>query len=166
MNPDCLNIVQCANVRPLGNAQSHITPDDRTLPRTIAAHCEQSPCTLENYNGQPASLKALAGAVLGASSQRANVRTPRSAQPHNAGEQRTLPRTLSAQSVEKDRTLPPHSDAVPHIADESELIDLVRLCGEHYGFTETEHAEALAAAAADHDSALLCYRSIASELND
>ena len=28
----------CANVRTLGNAQSHITPEDRALPRTIAAH--------------------------------------------------------------------------------------------------------------------------------
>jgi hypothetical protein len=49
MNDDCLNIVQCANVRPLGNAQSHITPEPGTTPRTQSAQT---------------SLKALAGAVL------------------------------------------------------------------------------------------------------
>lgn len=95
---------QCADVRTLGNAHSHITQGDRTLDRTTPA--------------QP-SLKSLAGAVLG--------------------------RTSSA-----------------HCADE--LDRLVVACGDAYGFTEAEHAEALAAARADPDAALLCYTTIAIEL--
>jgi hypothetical protein len=50
MNHDRLKSVQCANVRTLGNAQSHITPDDRTIARPLPAQ---------------SSLKTLAGAVIG-----------------------------------------------------------------------------------------------------
>ncbi len=43
----------------------------------------------------------------------------------------------------------------------TELQGLVRLCGEFYGFTEAEHAEALATALADFDSAMICFASLA-----
>ena len=46
----------------------------------------------------------------------------------------------------------------------SELVRLVRLCGEAYGFTEEEHTEALARALADQDSALTCFRAIQAEI--
>jgi hypothetical protein len=46
----------------------------------------------------------------------------------------------------------------------AELTQLVRLCGEAYGFTEVEHVDALAAALADSESALTCFRAIAAEL--
>ena len=48
----------------------------------------------------------------------------------------------------------------------AELTRLVRLCGERYGFTEQEQGEALAAALADFDAALMCYRSIAERLGE
>jgi len=35
------------------------------------------------------------------------------------------------------------------------------LCGEFYGFTETEHTEALELALADFDSAMICFTSLA-----
>jgi len=108
--------VQCANVRPLVNAQSHNTYDDRTISRTLPAHCENEPRTLPAQSENTPSLKALARAVLGASLQCADVRAPGSAQPHITPDSRTLPRTLSAQSDEKPRTLPAHSEDAPHIA--------------------------------------------------
>jgi len=43
----------------------------------------------------------------------------------------------------------------------TELRRLVRLCGEYYGFTEVEHAEALATALADFDSAMICFTALA-----
>ncbi len=43
----------------------------------------------------------------------------------------------------------------------TKLQGLVRLCGEFYGFTEIEHAEALATALADFDSAMICFTSLA-----
>lgn len=42
-----------------------------------------------------------------------------------------------------------------------ELARLVLVCGEHYGFTRAEHADALAAALADPVDALACFRAIA-----
>ncbi|PTR14462.1 hypothetical protein C8R31_106135 [Nitrosospira sp. Nsp2] len=45
-----------------------------------------------------------------------------------------------------------------------ELTSLVRFCGEAYGFTEEEHAEALTRALADHDSALTCFRAIKAQI--
>jgi hypothetical protein len=128
MNPNCSNSVQCANVRSLGNAHSHITPETGTTPRTLPAQT---------------SLKALAGAVL----------------------DRTLPRTLSAQSEKTPRTLPTHYEAAPHIAPGAELTGLVRLCGDRYHFTEAEHTEALAAALDDPVAALQCFQAIAAEHN-
>ncbi len=47
----------------------------------------------------------------------------------------------------------------------TKLQGLVRLCGEFYGFTEAEHAEALATALADFDSAMICFKTIARELS-
>lgn len=44
-----------------------------------------------------------------------------------------------------------------------ELTCLVRVCGERYDFTETEHAEALAIALADPVDALTCFRSMAAK---
>lgn len=41
-----------------------------------------------------------------------------------------------------------------------ELTHLVRVCGERYDFTETEHAEALAIALADPGDALTCFRAM------
>lgn len=52
---------------------------------------------------------------------------------------------------------------------EAEWNDVIRLlwqCGEGYGFTELEHAEALAAALADRDGATRCFRTIAEELSN
>lgn len=49
MNPKRAKDMQCADVRTLGNAHSHNTPEGDTTPRTLPAH---------------AGLKALAGAVL------------------------------------------------------------------------------------------------------
>ncbi len=43
----------------------------------------------------------------------------------------------------------------------TKLQGLVRLCGEFYGFTEIEHAEALATALADFDSAMICFTALA-----
>ncbi|SFN32375.1 hypothetical protein SAMN05216386_0477 [Nitrosospira briensis] len=48
----------------------------------------------------------------------------------------------------------------------SELVRLVRFCGEAYGFTEEEHTEALTRALADCDSALTCFRAIKAEILD
>ncbi|HAN55819.1 MAG TPA: hypothetical protein DCQ77_06350 [Betaproteobacteria bacterium] len=47
----------------------------------------------------------------------------------------------------------------------AELTQLVRQCGDAYGFTEAEHVDALAAALADSESALTCFRAIAAELD-
>ena len=116
MKPNISIHSQCADVRTLGTAQSHITADSRTSPRTLSAHT---------------SLKALAGVVL----------------------ERTTPHTL-----------PAHCAEGAHIANHTELPRLVRLCGEHYGFTEAELSEALAAALADPVDALTCFRSIADQL--
>ena len=52
-----------------------------------------------------------------------------------------------------------------HSNEAVELTRLVRQCGEAYGFTEAEHVDALAAALADSESALTCFRSIAAELD-
>lgn len=46
----------------------------------------------------------------------------------------------------------------------AELKRLVRLCGEFYGFTEVEHAEALAVAMADFDSAMTCFSTMEREI--
>lgn len=46
-------------------------------------------------------------------------------------------------------------------SEATELIRLVRLCGERYDFTEAEHAEALAIALADPIDALTCFRGMA-----
>lgn len=46
----------------------------------------------------------------------------------------------------------------------SELVRLVRFCGEAYGFTEEEHTEALTRALADQGSALTCFRAIQAEI--
>jgi hypothetical protein len=46
----------------------------------------------------------------------------------------------------------------------SELVRLVRFCGEAYDFTEEEHTEALARALADQGSALTCFRAIQAEI--
>ena len=46
----------------------------------------------------------------------------------------------------------------------SELVRLVRFCGEAYGFTEEEHTEALTRALADCGSALTCFRAIKAEI--
>lgn len=128
MNKDCLKSVQCADVRTLGTAQSHITQDSRTIKRTSST---------------PTGLKALAGAVL----------------------ERTLPRTLPAQSEKTARTLPAHSESAPHITNESaELARLVQLCGNAYQFSPDEHREALQIALADPVAALTCFSSIASKI--
>lgn len=65
-----------------------------------------------------------------------------------------------------------HSEGTPTIArietiavanhtntkiNDAELTRLVRLCGERYAFTESEHAEALAVALADPADALTCF---------
>lgn len=42
----------------------------------------------------------------------------------------------------------------------SELTRLVRFCAEMNGFTDEEHAEALANALADFDSAMICFKAI------
>lgn len=128
--------MQCADVRTIGNAHSHNTPKGDTTPRTLPAHT---------------GLKALAGAVLA----------------------RTLPRTLPAQSEETARTLPAQRDAALQAsthaltaadASASELARLVRLCGEHYAFTDDEHESALQIALADPVSALTCFRAMARTL--
>lgn len=133
MSADNSLSLHCADVRTLGIAQSHITTDNRTMPRTLPA--------------QP-SLKALAGAVL----------------------ERTLPRTISAQSAEAPRTLPAHCQGTAaHYpkpeTEQEELTRLVRFCGEHYDFTEEDHIEALAVALADLESALLCFRTMEAEIH-
>ena len=46
----------------------------------------------------------------------------------------------------------------------AELTPLVRACGNAYGFTEAEHADALRAALADPADALECFRRMAGEL--
>lgn len=49
-------------------------------------------------------------------------------------------------------------------SESAELTRLGRLHGERYGFTETEHAEARAAALADPVDALTCFRAMAAEV--
>lgn len=132
MSADNSLSLHCADVRTLGIAQSHITTDNRTMPRTIPAQ---------------SSLKALAGAVL----------------------ERTLPRTISAQPDETPRTLPAHcKGTAAHYpkpeTEQEELTRLVRFCGEHYDFTEDEHIEALSVALADFEAALLCFRTMEAEI--
>ncbi|KAB2309539.1 hypothetical protein F8A87_09755 [Betaproteobacteria bacterium SCN2] len=91
----------------------------------------------------PPSLKALAGAVL----------------------DRTLPRTLSAQSAQSPHTLGALWAGDPHKSELTELAVLVRQCGEAYGFTEQEHVEALTAALANPVEALTCFRTMVCELD-
>jgi len=50
----------------------------------------------------------------------------------------------------------------PDEADE--IIRLVKICGSRYGFSEQEFSEAITAALDDHEAALICFRSIAAEL--
>lgn len=69
MNPKRAKDMQCADVRTLGNAHSHNTPEGDTTPRTLPAHT---------------GLKALAGEVL--------ARTlPRTLPAHSEETARTLP---------------------------------------------------------------------------
>ena len=49
-------------------------------------------------------------------------------------------------------------------AEADELAHLVRQCGDTYGFTEEEHAEALTVALRDPVAALECFCSILAEL--
>jgi hypothetical protein len=49
-------------------------------------------------------------------------------------------------------------------AEANEVASLVHQCGDTYGFTDAEHAEALAIALGDPVVALECYRSIRSWL--
>jgi hypothetical protein len=69
MKSDRSNSLQCADVRLLGNAQSHIAPSQRTTTHTVLAQC---------------SLKALAGAVL-------DRTLPRTLSAHSEKKPRTLP---------------------------------------------------------------------------
>jgi hypothetical protein len=46
----------------------------------------------------------------------------------------------------------------------NELRRLVRLCGEFYGFTDAEHAEALTTALADFNSAMKCFSTMEHEI--
>lgn len=50
-------------------------------------------------------------------------------------------------------------------ANDAELTRLVRICGEHYGFTEAEHVESLEIALADPASALICFSGIARKIS-
>lgn len=50
------------------------------------------------------------------------------------------------------------------LPDPEELRRLVRLAGEIYGFTETEHSLALEIALADPVNALICFRGIAARI--
>lgn len=47
----------------------------------------------------------------------------------------------------------------------NELRRLVRVCGEFYGFSDAEHAEALTTAMADFSSAMLCFSTMEREIN-
>lgn len=53
--------------------------------------------------------------------------------------------------------------AAKHRALVAELTALVRVCGEWYGFTKAEHADALACALADPAAALECFRAMVAE---
>lgn len=46
----------------------------------------------------------------------------------------------------------------------TELTGLVQLCGKAYGFTQAEFGEALQVALADPESALICFRAMAREI--
>lgn len=97
--------------------------------------------------------------------QCADVRTPGTAHSHITQRNRTLERTSSAQTSLKSlagAVLGRTSSG--HCTEATELTRLVLACGNAYGFTETEHAEAKAAALGDPDAGLLCYRTIADEL--
>lgn len=48
-------------------------------------------------------------------------------------------------------------------SESAELTRLVQVCAERYGFTEVEHAEALAVALADPVDALTCFRTMAAK---
>jgi len=75
---------------------------------------------------------------------------------------RNKQRNYCATSSQKDAQLSTQNKGV--IVARCELTELVRVCGEAYGCTEEEHAEALAKALADYDSALTCFRSIKLEI--
>ena len=47
---------------------------------------------------------------------------------------------------------------------DDDLTRLIRFCGLAYGFSQQEISEAIAAALDDHEAALICFRSIAAEL--
>ena len=47
-----------------------------------------------------------------------------------------------------------------------EAVRLLRQCGEAYGFTEQDHAEALARAVANRVDATRCFQTIAGELSN
>ena len=69
----------------------------------------------------------------------------------------------SGEGIAKIATIAVANNTERH-ATRAELIGLVRFCGEAYGFTEEEHAEALERALADFDSALMCFRAMKAEI--
>ncbi|TSA52599.1 MAG: hypothetical protein D4R40_02085 [Nitrosomonadaceae bacterium] len=66
--------------------------------------------------------------------------------------------------IEKNIIVDAEIIAPPEPSETAELNRLVHLCGEFYGFTEAEHTEALAVAMADFDSAMLCFTTMAREI--
>jgi len=68
------------------------------------------------------------------------------------------PHTTALQQALKNRATTVQQTATK---EATELQRLVRLCGEFYGSTEAEHAEALPTALADFDSAMICFTALA-----
>lgn len=70
--------------------------------------------------------------------------------------------TLAQASAASVKAVRPIRPLRPGEADE--IVRLVKRCGNAYQFTEAEHHAALAAALADPNAALLCYKAIAVEI--
>jgi len=78
--------------------------------------------------------------------------------PSNDGVIGATPHATTLQQALKNRATTVQQTATK---EATKLQGLVRLCGEFYGFTEIEHAEALATALADFDSAMICFTALA-----
>lgn len=103
-----------------------------------------------------------------------NATSPiKTATAHATSNATTTPKASNIETIDTIRhattvqqALKKHATTMQHHSKDKaiELKNLVRLCGEFYEFTEDEHVEALELAMNDFDSAMICFRSIACEI--
>ena len=110
-------------------------------------------CTVAGYRGCNNATKQLETATAYA--------TTHATTPMKSSNDGVIGATLHATTLQQ--ALKSRATTVQQTAakEATELRRVVRLCGEFYSFTEAEHAEALATALADFDSAMICFTSLA-----